>query len=108
MDVEHLYHELIKKIEQEKSFTCTLKKRAGLPFLYISSLQDNLDVNELKDRVQSCAKQVIYKKRITFETHFVRQSNQLYVFRHRFYVPQEKMFCCGNLCMDCVLLRKTK
>jgi hypothetical protein len=44
-------------------------------------------------------------KQLHCETIFVRQEEHLYVFRHRFYVPQQKMFCCGNLCPDCILYR---
>nr|WP_034670071.1 hypothetical protein [Ectobacillus panaciterrae] len=44
-------------------------------------------------------------KRVHAECIFVRQENTLFVFRYRFYVPQQKMFCCGNLCIDCIRFR---
>ncbi|MCD7033919.1 hypothetical protein LRR81_06695 [Metabacillus sp. GX 13764] len=78
---------------------------AGTPFLYISAKED-VPLEELKKCIFRASKKAMLKKRVTVKTVFVRRDGNLNVFRHRFFVPQEKMFCCGNLCPDCVLLKK--
>ncbi|AZB42813.1 hypothetical protein CEF21_11190 [Bacillus sp. FJAT-42376] len=77
---------------------------AGTPFLYVfkSSL---ITCSALQTRIEKTAKKAMLFKRVTSKTVFVRAEDDLFVFRHRFYVPQEKMFCCGNRCTDCILLQ---
>ncbi|MGF2615527.1 hypothetical protein FZC84_14790 [Rossellomorea vietnamensis] len=79
-----------------------MKKIAGIPFIYIKA---ELPKEELEDSIKRAAAKSIRGKRLHSETVYVRKRSEYYVYRHRFYVPQEKMFCCGNLCVDCIRLR---
>ncbi|CAG9619834.1 hypothetical protein [Sutcliffiella rhizosphaerae] len=87
---------------------CFRKKITGIPFLYVEVLPEHSDSWEKKGLsfIHVCSKKAMFKKKVTTETHFVRRQEQIFVYRHRFFVPQEKMFCCGNLCEDCIRLRK--
>ncbi|RSK26915.1 hypothetical protein EJF36_08555 [Bacillus sp. HMF5848] len=82
-------------------------EHAGIPFLYITTSKQLL-VNEWIDIIHQSSKKAVHNRQITFETVFIRKENNLLVFRHRFYVPQEKMFCCGNFCKDCIRFKQNK
>ncbi|WP_421384425.1 hypothetical protein ACOJQI_07195 [Bacillus salacetis] len=79
-----------------------MKKIAGIPFIYIKGILTKEDMEEF---IKRAAAKSMRGKRLHSETVYVRQNDSRYVYRHRFYVPQEKMFCCGNLCVDCIRLR---
>lgn len=83
---------------------CERKDITGIPFIYITAAED-LDLEVILQTIKICSKKAMYKQRVTVKTNFVRKSDLIYVFRHRFFVPQEKMFCCGNLCEDCIRLK---
>ncbi|MBD1380963.1 hypothetical protein [Metabacillus arenae] len=84
---------------------CFTKKIAGIPFLYVFH-KEHLTQNELEKQLKASAKIAMTGKKITSETTFVRNDGIQFVYRHRFFVPQEKMFCCGNMCIDCIRLMK--
>ncbi|WP_096154754.1 MULTISPECIES: hypothetical protein [Bacillus] len=93
------------KHEHENSIVhCYRKDITGIPFLYVET-NPNVNCMDILSIIEKCAKIAMYKKRITSRTKFVRKQDGTCVFRHRFYVPQEKMFCCGNFCEDCILKR---
>ncbi|WNB90514.1 hypothetical protein [Bacillus sp. NEB1478] len=80
------------------------KVMAGIPFVYVSAdpgttLDDTISI------LKKYAVKAMKGKRLTLELAFVRSEENLFVFRMRFLVPQEKMFCCGNLCFDCIRLK---
>ncbi|TGB05030.1 hypothetical protein [Halobacillus salinus] len=77
------------------------KKVAGLPFVYLW-LEDHVDQRMLEDALKLCAAKAMRGKRLTLEMSYVRKNQAFYVYRIRFLVPQRKMFCCGNLCDDCI------
>ncbi|WP_456271650.1 hypothetical protein [Bacillus sp. AK031] len=79
-----------------------MKKIAGIPFIYVKG---SLSKEEIEEIVMRSSAKSMRGKRLHSETVYVRTKDQHYVYRHRFYVPQEKMFCCGNLCVDCIRLR---
>lgn len=81
------------------------KKVAGIPFLYINSIVGKSQC-EIGKEIIKCSSMVMKGNRLHCDTIFVRKEKDLFVYRHRFYVPQEKMFCCGNLCTDCTRLQK--
>jgi hypothetical protein len=80
------------------------KKITGIPFLYISVNQE-ISQRMIEKEIIKCSALAMKGKRLYSETTFVRKETSLYVYRHRFHVPQEKMFCCGNLCSDCTRLK---
>lgn len=79
-----------------------MKKIAGIPFIYIKA---SLTKDEIEELVKRSSAKSMRGKRLHSETVYVREQELHYIYRHRFYVPQEKMFCCGNLCVDCIRLR---
>jgi hypothetical protein len=105
MNIETIWDDflsLLTKIEPIEQ--ASYKKAAGIPFLYIRAREDcRLEVIEKAIRLSSAAS--MKGKQLHSETAFVRNENDLYIFRHRFYVPLRKMFCCGNLCSDCIRFR---
>lgn len=105
MDLEPIWQQFIKKLNVNKGITSAYwRKIAGIPFLYISTAPE-LSQLTLEAIIKKCSVAAIKGSRLHSETIFVRQEDLLYVYRHRFYVPQEKMFCCGNLCVDCTRLK---
>jgi hypothetical protein len=80
------------------------KMIAGIPFVYVKATAD-----QSKESVTQALKENAVKamkgKRLTLELIFVRSDDNIFIYRMRFHVPQEKMFCCGNLCFDCIRLR---
>ncbi len=79
-------------------------KIAGTPFLYLSPTNP-IDTKTLNRAIEKAAVIAMKGKRLHYELVFVRQDENVLVFRSRFYVPQEKMFCCGNLCHNCIRFR---
>jgi hypothetical protein len=79
-------------------------KITGIPFLYIK-LKREISQGILEKEILNCSALAMKGKRLHSETIFVRKDELLFVYRHRFHVPQEKMFCCGNLCADCTRLK---
>ncbi|TFE03603.1 hypothetical protein [Jeotgalibacillus sp. R-1-5s-1] len=87
-------------LKNERIEQAEWQKKAGIPFLYLST--SFLKQEELEYVIKKCAVRAMRGKRLNAETVFVRSHSGNYVYRHRFYVPLEKMFCCGNLCSDCI------
>jgi hypothetical protein len=79
----------------------TFKKVTGLPFVYLTP-KENITTKEIEDTLRVSAARAMKGKRLTLAMSFVRKDQALYVYRVRFLVPQRKMFCCGNLCDDCI------
>jgi hypothetical protein len=105
MDLEPIWQQFIKELTLNKDIESAYwRKIAGIPFLYISSPE--LSQLTLEAIIKKCSVTTIKGNRLHSETIFVRQDGVLFVYRHRFYVPQEKMFCCGNLCVDCTRLKR--
>ncbi|WP_223700347.1 hypothetical protein [Sutcliffiella deserti] len=110
MELQEIWSSFLTKLSQSELVeSCYRKNITGIPFLYVKV--NKTDVSAWDDHgfsiISACSKQAMFQKRVTVETNFVRQdATPQFVYRHRFYVPQEKMFCCGNLCPDCIRLRK--
>ncbi|WP_335870489.1 hypothetical protein [Bacillus sp. 2205SS5-2] len=103
MDLEPIWEAFILHLKNLESIEEVYwKKAAGIPFLYIKT---ELEQAKLERGIKRCAGRTMKGFRLHCDTIFVRKKIELYVYRHRFYVPQEKMFCCGNLCDDCIRLR---
>ena len=108
MELEPIWQLFIKQLTLNECITNVYwRKITGIPFLYIT-ITANLNKHTLENIINNCSASVIKGKRLYSETIFVRQDELLHVYRHRFYVPQEKMYCCGNLCVDCTRLKGNK
>lgn len=107
MDIEVIWTQFLKLLSDYDSIDqASYKKSAGIPFLYIQTKSHlSYSQNELEKAIRQSAAGAMKGKQLHSETEFVRKEGNLFVFRHRFYVPQRKMFCCGNLCPDCIRLK---
>ncbi|WP_423409936.1 hypothetical protein AABM38_08145 [Heyndrickxia sp. MSNUG] len=105
MDIEVIWKLFLKMLcEYDSVAQATYKKSAGIPFLYIHA-NEHPSKNELEKAIRQSAAGAMKGKQLHSETEFIRTEDHLFVFRHRFYVPQRKMFCCGNVCPDCIRLK---
>ncbi|KMJ58513.1 hypothetical protein AB685_11575 [Bacillus sp. LL01] len=109
MELEQIWNTFLEELQKNDLVVqCFRKKVTGIPFLYVQIDSEHTSGWEEKGQsfIQVCSKKAMFKKKVTAETHFFRRQDNLFVYRHRFFVPQEKMFCCGNLCDDCIRLKK--
>ncbi|MFE4141073.1 hypothetical protein ACFX4I_04275 [Peribacillus sp. YIM B13472] len=106
MDLNQIWSQFIDHLLDNDEITqASIKKFTGIPFIYIHYIPPQNGNSKLSFLIKKAASLSMRGKQLHCETIFVRQEEHLYVFRHRFYVPQQKMFCCGNLCPDCILFR---
>ncbi len=104
MDLNMIWDFFIEQLQLEDGIEAAhVKRSAGIPFLYI---QSNKEKHDIEHSIKKWSAKAMRGKRLHSDTIFFREKESLYVYRHRFYVPQEKMFCCGNLCVDCVRLKQ--
>ncbi|CAH0345969.1 hypothetical protein [Bacillus sp. CECT 9360] len=102
MDLESIWSSFIYKLAAYEGIEdVSYKKSAGIPFLYVQ-LSDITEMDEVIASIKIASAKSMRGKQLQSETVFVRSERNMMVFRHRFYVPQRKMFCCGNLCLDCI------
>ncbi|TRY27966.1 hypothetical protein FOI68_00980 [Brevibacillus sp. LEMMJ03] len=78
---------------------------AGQRFFYVAS---PLPASQLAERLLATGERITADTKLKPECVYVRSAGLQHVFRFRFLVPQEKQFCCGNLCEDCFLLRQPR
>jgi len=78
----------------------------GVIFLYIQPLVPQKSEAFIKNIVLTCSKQYTSQYKYIYRIEFVRSEQHILIFRHRFYVPNQKMFCCGNECVNCTRFRK--
>ncbi|WP_409294483.1 hypothetical protein V1498_14955 [Peribacillus sp. SCS-26] len=106
MDLAPIWSDFIDTIIRDNPAveTAVYKKITGIPFLYLTfhSLPEE---KAAKVMIRKAAASVMKGRQLHCETVYVREDIRGYVYRHRFYVPQQKMFCCGNLCPDCIRFR---
>lgn len=108
MDLETIWASFINTLSaHEKIEHVSYKKAAGIPFLYIRHTE-HASMEEILSFIKKAAAKSMRGRKLHSETVFVRKEKELLVFRHRFYVPQRKMFCCGNLCPDCIRFENEK
>jgi len=81
------------------------KQICGANFLYVQtdSFQSEESIRKL---LLSCSKTITEQFKLIYRVEFTRKENNQYVYNHRFYVPNKKMFCCGNNCANCTRFRK--
>lgn len=105
MDLDVIWLGFLRYLEQSPSISEAKRMTyAGIPFLYLTVNQENVPQSELEREISICAAKVMKGRQLHSKTQFVRKESPLYVFKHRFLVPQRKMFCCGNECSDCIRL----
>ncbi|MBM7659485.1 hypothetical protein JOC85_000252 [Bacillus mesophilus] len=105
MNLEIIWDVFLETLVQHSAIQSARKQNySGIPFLYVE-INEETTQKDLEQLLKTASAQVMKGKRLHVETIFVRQESSLYVYRHRFYVPQEKMFCCGNICVDCIRLK---
>lgn len=83
----------------------TSKTICGVQFIYIEPIDEYKDEKVMKNLLIDCSKQFTSKYTITYKVDFVRFEDETFIFRHRFFVPNKKMFCCGNCCVNCTRLQ---
>ncbi|OXS63372.1 hypothetical protein B0G93_103200 [Bacillus sp. V-88] len=104
MDLNVIWDYFIEHLKEEDGIEeAQVKWSAGIPFIYIRSKKPK---NDIEYCIKKWSAKAMRGKRLHSDTIFFREEESLYVYRHRFFVPQEKMFCCGNLCVDCVRLKQ--
>ncbi|WP_052114896.1 hypothetical protein [Pontibacillus chungwhensis] len=102
-DVEKAWHLFMVTLNQDPcTLTCYKKTITGIPFVYVSPSSPNIERTMIEDSLKKAAASAMKGKRLTLSMSFVREHEALYVYRVRFLVPQQKMFCCGNMCIDCI------
>ncbi|MDE5413087.1 hypothetical protein [Alkalihalobacterium chitinilyticum] len=100
MSLETVWDHFMELLKNNPAITSVTKKKfTHLPFLYVQTTTSHV---ELENTLKSAAMTVMKGKRLTLEMAYVRKMEDIYIYRLRFLVPSEKMFCCGNGCMDCI------
>ncbi|MGN7468768.1 hypothetical protein [Brevibacillus sp. SAFN-007a] len=98
------YRRFEEALHQEGIATkCDWRTHAGQLFLYVSSA---LPASRLTERLLETGERLTAPTTLKPECLYVRSSDDQHVYPFRFLVPNEKQFCCGNLCEDCILLRE--
>lgn len=101
--IESYYDRFLYNLQSCKWFEQGIyKEHAGQRFIYV---QSPLKPSEVTDKLLEEAHLLTHGTKLSIECVYVRSSVPLHVYRFRFLVPNEKQFCCGNLCVDCFRLR---
>lgn len=77
---------------------------AGVSFLFVK-MDGSVTRQEFENYLQKAAEQFIEGTAWQYEYDYIRTSKTGHIYRFRFRVPDEKSFCCGNQCPNCILLR---
>lgn len=105
MNLNETWESFLDLLSNEEAIRFVYKQSfTGIPFLYITT-NPTVSKGTIEDAIKLLAAKVMRGKRLQMEYSFVRDDENLLVYRVRFLVPQEKMFCCGNLCPDCIRFR---
>jgi len=91
---------------QDSVQECTRKYITGLPFIYVEKKNPQVTRESIEESLKISAAKAMKGKTLTLSMYFVRENEDLLVYRIRFLVPQRKMFCCGNLCEDCIRFQR--
>jgi hypothetical protein len=80
------------------------RQYAGMTFLYFLPAEEILR-RRLEEFLNREAAKFTENTELRHEFGYVRTSRHGVVYRFRLLVPDEKSFCCGNLCPDCIRFR---
>ncbi len=105
MNLDEIWSPFLNQLATSNTVKSVSKKTiTGIPFLYLTVNSDIIKA-EIETLIKLEAAKCMRGKQLRMEYSFVREERKLLVYRVRFLVPQEKMFCCGNLCPDCIRYR---
>ncbi|WP_100373318.1 hypothetical protein [Bacillus sp. FJAT-45037] len=105
MDLTHIWTLFIRLIESDKRIEQLSRRTySGFPFLYI---QTKYSKDEMESLLRQAASAVMKGKRLQADIVYVRKQSDALVYRMRFYVPNEKLVCCGRGCRDCIRYRSS-
>jgi len=101
--LDETYHEMLRRLYAQREIEhAEWRHYAGIRFLYVRS---PLPSNQLGRKLEETGFQITAGTKLQWESVYVRSEGHQHIFRFRLLVPNEKQFCCGNLCEDCFLLR---
>ncbi|OYD08913.1 hypothetical protein [Paludifilum halophilum] len=104
--LERMRDRLIRRlISAETCLKVTSRTYAGVPFLYILPGKSQ-DEKKISQSIRRTAAHLTRHTELSWECSYVRTSGEELVYRFRFLYPDQKSFCCGNQCSDCVLQRR--
>jgi hypothetical protein len=104
--LEHYYQRFEAELCMQSEFSQIVwREFAGQRFIYVNS---PLPASHLAIKLLEAGTISTQGTKLKVECIYVRSLEHLHVFRFRFLVPNEKQFCCGNLCVDCFLLRENR
>ncbi|PTX58295.1 hypothetical protein C8P63_11742 [Melghirimyces profundicolus] len=104
-----LENRFVKRLRAAGFGDTELRTFAGTHFLYLCPRNgETAAATRLSRAIRKAARPLLLHTKLTLECHFVRKAKDRWVYRIRFRVPDEKSFCCGNQCPDCVLLRSRR
>lgn len=101
--MNNVIHSFIHQLTSVKnpSFTSLeLKQFAGIFFLYVHGMHDRYEFERF---LQKQADYFVRNTVLKLEFEYIRQSQNKTVYRIQLRVPEEKSFCCGNGCQNCIL-----
>ncbi len=107
--MESLYSRFIEKLkETDQCIEISRRIHAGITFLSIQP-KEGTTHQKIEQLIREIASQVIGQRSLYYDLHYVRTTSKgKMIFRFRFRVPNEKSFCCGNQCVNCILLQSKK
>ncbi|USG63689.1 hypothetical protein NDK47_16065 [Brevibacillus ruminantium] len=101
--LDQLYQRLMEELFADGFVAAaSWREYAGRRFLYVRS---PLTSAQLSTCLTAAGERITAGTVIQPECIYVRTTGEDQVFRFRFVIPEDKKFCCGNLCEDCFLFR---
>ncbi|MBA4492916.1 hypothetical protein ACFO25_08495 [Paenactinomyces guangxiensis] len=83
----------------------SLRQYAGVSFLYVQ-MGPSASRRDLESFLQREAECFIRGTEWIYQFAYIRTSAAGLIYRFQLRVPDEKSFCCGNQCVNCILLQK--
>ncbi|MGA9288592.1 MAG: hypothetical protein WBV93_09645 [Anaerobacillus sp.] len=105
MNLDDIWNPFLNELAKSNAVSSVYRQNiTGIPFLYLT-VNEDIRKATIETLIKIEAARCMRGKQLRMEYSFVREEGSLLVYRVRFLVPQEKMFCCGNLCPDCIRFR---
>ncbi|TYR82611.1 hypothetical protein FZC66_03175 [Priestia megaterium] len=105
MNLDTIWTLFFNHFTKDKNIQQVEKKEiTRIPFIYVTTAI--IERRKIDELIEASSIFATTHVKITWRIEFVRQQLHTYIYRHRFYVPQQKMFCCGNSCIQCVRFQK--